>query len=847
MHAKAHATRHQPERAPRPGHRLASLRRALLLGAAMLSAFGLPAAAAQAPLVVPVEAQRIKGAGGRNEAFSISLTVDGQPYRLLLDEAAGVSTLVGGDEPEVGKRSHAVRPLRTVASNGKLLLDVEVDGVTTRVPLGLDALENGPKPAAGKRSRRDATAVRAVQAELARLGLDPGPVDGVAGQRTQIAMRQFEERYGIALANSPTAVDAEIMRRVAAAPPPAAPAAAASAVAAPAAPVVAETAPAASAPVVEAPAHPSPPPGVTVTAEHAPAVAAERMPVAAAERAPVEPAAPTSHMAETAPIEPAPTTAPPALDLASYAREPYTVEAQRAVEAMATRPEATPETLERMVGVLLARGRLDEARTLADDLLRRKVETPRLAMLREAVTALTTGALPPDAALLRAGGRSWPAIAALYRGDLDRAVALGDLQTELGTLPDALRRKVAFDATARFVEARRFAPAHDAMRMIESWTAEPEAMDELAYWRGRELELKGEGAAAATLYGRLTARPDAIGIKARYRLAGIKLDDADPAAAAAIADELQHLALNWVEPALDPRHDALLATAFRKSGRVADAIDHLRRWGKAPEASAAAVRTATGALLAGLADGSVPAPEPLRYAALSMADRLASDDEAGRAQIVAAATSLAAAGLAGRADAMLEAIEGRGATAEQIRTRFQRAALAIEGGDPQGALRVLRTMTAMVAPASPERERWVMLSARALIDAGEPAAAKHLIESEKAAAGDDDALKGALFEAAIATGDWPWVAEQMRQALPAHPARASRDDPALRDNLLGLAAALTNAGRVAEAEALGRVWGPVMAGSPEAPLFQALTTPAPENVAELQKVAATLLAAARGS
>ncbi|MEK0084987.1 hypothetical protein [Benzoatithermus flavus] len=813
MHVKISLARYQPDHSAR-------LRRALL-GAVALWVAGLPGGVtAEPPRVIPVETQRIKSAIAGKDAFSIEVMVDGESYRLLLDEAAGVTTLAGGDEPEVGKRSHMVRPLRTVTSAGKLLLDVEVDGTTVRVPLGIEAADNGRKtPPAPARPRRDPV-VWGIQEGLAKLGFDPGPADGLPGRQTRIAMQRFEKRSGIALADPPTAADLAIVRwflAKSAAEEPPVPATR------PEPPASSKTpAPAAEAREARAP-EPSPPP-----------VAEAAVPASAAVPATAAPAPPASSAGPE-----------PTLDLDDYAREPYTLESRKTVEAIAEQPDAAPAALERMVGVLLVHGRLDEARALADDILRRYGPRSRLGLLREAVTALTTGALAPDAALTRVGNGLWSTIAALYRGDLDRAASLGERAAELGALPDALRRKVAFDALARFVEARRFAPAHDAMRMIESWTAEPDAMDELAYWQGRELELKGEPAAAATLYGRLTGRPDAIGIRARYRLAGIRLADADPATAARIADELQYLAANWVEPQLDPEHERLIAKALRKSGRVLDAIEQLRRWGAAPEASQAAVRAETVALLAGLADGSVPVTEPLRCAVLSMADRLAPDDPAGRTQIVAAARRLADAGLEERADAMLEAIEERGDTAEQIEVRLQRAALAIEGGDPQRALRVLRTMTAMVAPSSPERARWAMLSARALIDAGEPAAAKHLIEGERMAAGDG-AAKAALFEAALATGDWAWIAEQMRKALPADPAKAARDDPGLRDNLLGLAAALNNAGRVAEAVALGRTWGPVLAETPEAALFEALTRPEPQTVEELQKTATVLLAAVRG-
>jgi peptidoglycan hydrolase-like protein with peptidoglycan-binding domain len=805
----------------------------VLLGAATLSILGLAAGAvADTPAVVPVEAQRLKSTTGKGDAFSIRLTVGGEPYQLFLDEPARIATLAGGDEPEVGKRSHAVRPLRTFASNGTLQLELEVDGTTVQMPLGIEIDAKPAKRAPAKlRSagrRKSDPAVGMLQESLAKLGFDPGPADGMLGRRTELAIEAFENRFGVTLGDPPTAEQLKVVRqlarmRAASSPSPASRVAAAKEPAPVPAASVAATAPSVppASPVAEPPAEPAIPAPVPAHVHaSAPALPAP------------EPAAPAGP------------EAPPALDLATYASEPYALESQRAVEAMAKRPDAAPAALERMAGVLLARGRLDEARVLADDLLRRGQGTPTLALMREAVTALTTGAVAPDGPLARTGA-PWPAIAALYRGDLDRATALGQAGGGLGALPETLRQKIAFDAMERFVEARRFAPAHGMMRLIESWTAEPEAMDELAYWQGRELELKGEPDPAATLYGRLTGRPDAIGIKARYRLAGIELENADKGKASKLADELGYLAVNWVESELDPDHERRIALALRKSGRVVEAIEHLQHWEALPGADHGAVRAERLALLAGLAAATVPVSEPLRLAVLSMADRLAPDDADGRLLVGTAARQLADAGLDRRADAMLEAIEGRGDTAEQARVRLDRAAIAIEGGDPQAALRVLRTATAMVAPSSPERARWATLSARALIDAGEPAAARHLIEGERASAGDD-AAKAALFEAALATGDWGWIAEQMRKTLPPDPARASREDAELRDNLLGLAAALNHAGRTAEAVALGRTWAPVLVGTPEAPLFEALTGPAPETVEDLQRAARTLLAAARG-
>jgi hypothetical protein len=541
-------------------------------------------------------------------------------------------------------------------------------------------------------------------------------------------------------------------------------------------------------------------------------------------------------------MSPAASPAPvPALDLAAFAREPFPAEAYRTVRTLAERPDSGPEALERMVGVLLAHDRLDEAGALADDLARHHGDRPLLTTLRAAITALTTGRLPPGAAVAQPGteaGRLWSAIAALSRGDLDQAVALGELQPELAALPDVLRQRIAFKAIERFVEARRFAPAHDAMRMIESWTAEPDTMGKLAYWRARELDLKNERAAAATLYQGLTPRTDEIGMLARYRLAALRLDTAEPAAASGIADELQGLALQWVEPELDPAHERLVAEALRRSGRVVDALDHLAAWSKRPAAGTQAAREETTALLDALIDGTTPAPEPVRYAALSLIGRWAEDGAVGRAQIARAAARLAEVGLTARADGMLREVESKAGGAEQAELRLQRAGLALDAGDGQRAWTILQAMTPTVPPSSPHRQAWAVLSARAAVAAGDPKAARQILAGEKAAA-SEPALRAALLQVNLAAGNWNAVADLFRQEVPADPERAGgrRDDPALHDAVLGLAAALSNAGRGEEAAALGAAWGPVMDRSPDGLVFRTLTRAAPIPIDELKGLA----------
>ena len=44
-----------------------------------------------------------------------------------------------------------------------------------------------------------ASLIREMQFMLLRLGLDPGPIDGIVGPQTAIALRRFQERYGLPL------------------------------------------------------------------------------------------------------------------------------------------------------------------------------------------------------------------------------------------------------------------------------------------------------------------------------------------------------------------------------------------------------------------------------------------------------------------------------------------------------------------------------------------------------------------------------------------------------------------------------------------------------------------------
>jgi outer membrane PBP1 activator LpoA protein len=187
---------------------------------------------------------------------------------------------------------------------------------------------------------------------------------------------------------------------------------------------------------------------------------------------------------------------------------------------------------------------------------------------------------------------------------------------------------------------------------------------------------------------------------------------------------------------------------------------------------------------------------------------------------------------------MLREVEGKANGAEQVGLRLRRAELALAAGDGQRARTILQAMAPSVPALSPHRQAWAVLSARAAIAAGDPKAAQQLLAGEKPAA-NDPSLRTALLEASLAAGDWNAVAELFRPEVPADPARAGarHDDPALQDAVLGLAAALSNAGRTEEAAALGETWGPVMDKTQEGLVFRALTRPTPLPIDELRGMA----------
>jgi peptidoglycan hydrolase-like protein with peptidoglycan-binding domain len=104
-------------------------------------------------------------------------------------------------------------------------------GAVTRedqINLGKPAWKQGtasePQPAAQSSAARTATAtptpsrsanaqvVKDIQSGLARLGYDPGPVDGIAGQRTRSAIRAYQQDHGLLVDGQPTQELAEHIR-----------------------------------------------------------------------------------------------------------------------------------------------------------------------------------------------------------------------------------------------------------------------------------------------------------------------------------------------------------------------------------------------------------------------------------------------------------------------------------------------------------------------------------------------------------------------------------------------------------------------------------------------------------
>jgi hypothetical protein len=471
-----------------------------------------------------------------------------------------------------------------------------------------------------------------------------------------------------------------------------------------------------------------------------------------------------------------------------------------------------------MAGVLIANNRIPEAQALANDLLARFGPTPQVTAVKTLSDALD-GVTPETTSPGSAEARLWSAIAALGRGDAAGAVPLAELQTALEALPETLRLELALRAVALLVEERRFSPGHDLMRFVEDWTAEPERMDILDYWRGRELELKGEREAARTVYAGLTDRSGEIGIRARYGLASLNLADADPAQASAIADELGYLATVWVLPELDRRHESLLAEALRKSGRLVDALARFDQRTAPNTLTAETMAAEKAALVEALVHESMPLSPAQRLAALSMLDRWADDSDAGKEQIRRAAKALAEAGLQARADAMLAAIQAKSAPIQAVEIGLDRARLQLEVGLPQDALEQLRSMARAVPPGTPLRRDWALLSAAALTRLGEAPTALKLLHAEQAI-DNSPASRSVLAETAMAAGNWEIVATQLRQDL--GPAPKPGDAPPSAEQLesvLGVIAAELSAGHRDRAETLAGEWGPSFNGRPEAKIL----------------------------
>ncbi|MFC3119514.1 peptidoglycan-binding protein [Jhaorihella thermophila] len=64
-----------------------------------------------------------------------------------------------------------------------------------------------------QRPRSDRTRVAQIQSRLTQLGYDPGPVDGVMGQRTRRAILAFQRDYGLTQSGSADAATAAALQR----------------------------------------------------------------------------------------------------------------------------------------------------------------------------------------------------------------------------------------------------------------------------------------------------------------------------------------------------------------------------------------------------------------------------------------------------------------------------------------------------------------------------------------------------------------------------------------------------------------------------------------------------------
>ena len=103
-----------------------------------------------------------------------------------------------------GLAMRLVAPLRsraTLVSGGFLLLGTAIVANALfmqagRHPAPLFVTRPGPEEAIAREAPQPDLLVQAVQAELQEIGLYHGPVDGIAGPRTQAAILAFEHRSG---------------------------------------------------------------------------------------------------------------------------------------------------------------------------------------------------------------------------------------------------------------------------------------------------------------------------------------------------------------------------------------------------------------------------------------------------------------------------------------------------------------------------------------------------------------------------------------------------------------------------------------------------------------------------
>ena len=515
------------------------------------------------------------------------------------------------------------------------------------------------------------------------------------------------------------------------------------------------------------------------------------------------------------------------LDFADWTARPFLEETRRAVQTISEQPDEQQAVLSRLAGVYLAHGRSDDAKELVSDLRRRGAASPLVTALTEATAALD-GRAPADAALFKGNApeaRLWRAVDALYRGNAEGTTPLAALKAPLVDIPAPLRFRIVRDAIGRLVEASRFTPAHDLMRMLESWSADPEVTAILEYWRAREFDIRGDKAKAKALYERLAQGRGEIGVRARFRLVALNLPDAGPTAASDMADQLEQLAATWPDARLDSSYNPLSIAALRKAGRTTEAATRLDRLMREPDQEVVAwARDELRGLLNGLIDGSEPASLPSRLALLSLSSRWATREPLLRPLVPEAAEVLARTGLTGRAAEMLALAETMADAAERPTILLRRATLQMEAGDPAAAATTLDGAARLIPPDSPQRPDWLARMADALTLSGKPEQAVSLLDREKKAMADPKVAEAAM-RANVAAERWGWVASSIAQSVPPRPELAAErlGDGELHDDVLRLASAYALAGQDEALDALGRSWRPVMDSTRHASAFTALT------------------------